>query len=167
MKLINATQNNFGSVKDIVHFTINHDYPKYYPQGAVDFFIEHHSDENIKDAIGKKEVYLLTNENIFVGTASVKGNEICRLFVLPQYQGRGYGTYIMNDLEDLLFRSFDEITLDASMPAYTMYIHRGYIPISHEKILTGKGHYLCYHKMSYTREPSKHNAIDTLTKLDK
>lgn len=28
---------------------------------------------------------------MIVGTGSIRGNEICRLFILPEYQGKGYG----------------------------------------------------------------------------
>ncbi|PRR82037.1 GNAT family N-acetyltransferase [Clostridium vincentii] len=152
MELIKATQKHFNIVKDIVCNTINDIYPNYYPKGAVDFFLTHHSDENIKNAIQKNEIYLLLEGNNFVGTGSVKENEVCRLFVLPQYQGKGYGHKIMDILENLLFKSFDEVTLAASFPAYNMYIKRGYFPIDYHKILTENGDYLCYHVMKRIRQ---------------
>lgn len=155
MELIKARQEHFSIVKNIVNNTINHIYPNYYPEGAVEFFLSHHSDENIKNAIERKEVYLLLEKNNFIGTGSIKENEICRLFVLPQYQGQGYGTKIMDTLEKLLFESFDEVKLDASFPAYDMYIKRGYIPTAYNKILTEKGHYLCYHVMKYICKKEK------------
>ncbi len=27
-----------------------------------------------------------------IGTGSIRKNEICRLFILPEYQGKGYGS---------------------------------------------------------------------------
>ena len=149
MELIKATQDDFRVVKNIVHNTIKDIYPNYYPKGAVEFFLSHHSDENIKNAIEEKEIYLLLEKNNFIGTGSIKENEICRLFVLPEYQGKGYGTKIMDALEEILFESFNEIKLAASFPAYDMYIKRGYAPSVYNKILTEKGHYLCYHEMIY------------------
>lgn len=147
MELIKATLVEFDIVKNIVHQTIKEIYPNYYPKGTVDFFLNHHSDENIKSAIERKEVYLLLNGNTFVGTGSVRENELCRLFVLPQYQGQGYGTEIMDLLEGFLLQIFDKLKLDASLPAYNIYIKRGYIPIEFHKILTKNGNYLCYHLM--------------------
>ncbi len=49
--------------------------------------------ENILKDIKKNRVflYLDTSQNA-IGTVTVKGNEICRLFVLPAYQGKGFGT---------------------------------------------------------------------------
>lgn len=152
MDLIKATQEHLDITRDIIHNAINYIYPNYYPKGAVDFFLAHHSDEKVKNAIDRNEIYLFLQGNDFVGTGSVKENEICRLFVLPQYQGQGYGTKIMDILEKLLFKSFDEVKLDASFPAYNMYIKRGYVPTEFHKILTENGHYLCYHVMKRIRE---------------
>lgn len=71
MELIKATQDDFRVVKNIVHNTIKDIYPNYYPKGAVEFFLSHHSDENIKNAIEEKEIYLLLEKNNFIGTGSI------------------------------------------------------------------------------------------------
>ena len=42
-----AEEKDFNAVKKIARETIMEIYPKYYPHGAVRFFAEHHSDENI------------------------------------------------------------------------------------------------------------------------
>ena len=66
-------------------------YPMYYPHGAVLFFSEHHSDENIMRDIRTGIVYLLiSGEGIPVGTVTLTNNEIDRLFVLPSFQHKGY-----------------------------------------------------------------------------
>ena len=45
IKIAEASQ--LGIVKDIAHRTIKAVYPRYYPAGAVDFFLAYHSDEHI------------------------------------------------------------------------------------------------------------------------
>jgi GNAT superfamily N-acetyltransferase len=145
MKMIEASYEHFDIVKAIVRKTIETIYPKYYPQGAVDFFLHHHSDEAIKKAIVDKSVFLIQIDDTFVGTGSVNRNSINRLFVLPQYQVNGYGTAMMNELEKLIFKDYSKVILDASFPAFEMYVHRGYLPIEYHKIETENGHYLCYH----------------------
>ena len=42
-----AEEKDFNVVKKIARETIMEIYPMYYPHGAVLFFAEHHSDENI------------------------------------------------------------------------------------------------------------------------
>lgn len=147
MKLIKAFDQHFDITRWIIKNTIQTIYPYYYPKGAVDFFIAHHSDEAIKTAIIHGEIYLIQNNNKIVGTGSIVRNEIKRLFVLPQYQGKGYGTVMMNELEKSIFNNYTEIRLDASLPAYEMYVRRGYVPIEYHRIKTENGHYLCYHIM--------------------
>lgn len=147
MRIVKASDEHINIVKSIVKKTIETTYPNYYPQGAVEFFLRHHSDDAIKKAIINESVYLIQAEDEFIGTGSINGNEINRLFVLPQYQGHGYGTALMNELEKIVFYSYSEIVLDASLPAYEMYVHRGYMPVKYHKIKTENGHYLCYHVM--------------------
>ena len=95
MSIRQAVLTDLNTVKNISELTISEIYPHYYPKGAVDFFLEHHSEENILDDIKKNRVFLCldTSQNI-IGTITVKGNEICRLFVLPDYQSKGFGTEV-------------------------------------------------------------------------
>ena len=82
-----------------------------------------------------------------VGTGSIRGNEICRLFILPEHQAKGYGNRLMDFLEDMVFRKYQAVHIDASFPAESMYLKRGYRIKTYEKIETGGGDYLCYHTM--------------------
>ena len=59
MDIIKADKNSFEDVKKITHTTIMEIYPKYYPLGAVEFFLKHHSDESIVNDIEDGKVYLL------------------------------------------------------------------------------------------------------------
>lgn len=153
MELIKASVEHFDTTKWIVKNTIETIYPNYYPKGAVDFFLCHHSDDAIKKAILSGEVYLIQYEDKIVGTGSIVENEIKRLFVLPQFQGKGCGTAMMNELEKIIFSNYTEIFLDASLPAYEMYVHRRYVPIEYHRIQTENGHYLCYHVMKKSNSP--------------
>ena len=86
-----AEEKDFDDVKKITRETIMEIYPMYYPHGAVLFFSEHHSDENIMRDIRTGIVYLLiSGEGIPVGTVTLTNNEIDRLFVLPSFQHKGY-----------------------------------------------------------------------------
>ena len=91
-----AQQSEIDIVKDITHTTIKEIYPHYYSNGAVAFFLNHHNDENIENDISSDCVFLCYDkEHKAVGTVTIKKNEICRLFVLPQYQGNGYGKVLL------------------------------------------------------------------------
>ena len=89
MKIVTANINDFDDVRWITETTITAVYPHYYPAGAVEFFCRHHSDDKIKADIDAGCVYLLEDEGRIVGTVTVSGNHINRLFVLPECQHKG------------------------------------------------------------------------------
>ena len=142
-----ATTSDFAIVKNIVHTTIQAIYPHYYPMGVVDFFLNHHSDKNILRGLDTETVLLLCVQGTFVGTGTAKGNEICRMFVLPEHQGLGYGTAIITELEKIIGRTHSQIRLDSSLPAFQMYLSRGYCSAKYEKIVTPNKDVLCFHVM--------------------
>ncbi len=148
MTITKATPSDLETVKIITVKTINAVYPHYYPSGAVDFFLSHHNDRNILTDIEKENVYILNDaDNMAVGTVTVKDNEICRLFVLPEYQGKGYGRELLNFAEKKISEKYSSIVLDASLPAKAIYLKKGYIPTNNHTIRTENGDYLCYDVM--------------------
>lgn len=145
-----ASAKQFDTVREITHKTINEIYPKYYPTGAVKFFIVHHNDNNILTDINNGNVYLLNVDDKDVGTVTVKDNEILRLFVLPQYQHKGFGRELLDFAEELISRNFCEILIDASLAAKKIYKLRGYIETEYNQIETKNGDILCYDIMKKT-----------------
>lgn len=145
MSIRKAELSDFDTVKEITAATISEIYPDYYPKGAIDFFLEHHSDDNITNDIKENKVFLcLNSEQMPVGTVTIKENEICRLFVLPNYQGSGYGRELLDYAEKEISAEFAEILIDASLPAKSIYLKRGYRETEYRVIKTKYGNYLCY-----------------------
>ena len=148
MGIKKAALSDCSIIKKISETTILDVYPHYYPKGAVDFFLEHHSEENIKNDILKNQVFLWADEDQDIaGTVTIKKNEICRLFVLPVYQGRGYGKELLDYAEKMIFKNYAEIILAASFPAKTLYQKRGYQEKEYHVIETKEDDYLCYDVM--------------------
>ena len=81
---------------------------------------------------------LLDGEKL-VGTGSREDNHITRVFVLPEYQGRGYGRYILDRLEEAVAKNYDTVQLDASLPAARLYERRGYHTVEHQSEETASG----------------------------
>ena len=142
-----AKETDFDSVKNITQMTIWSVYPKYYPSGAVHFFSDHHSDDRIKADIDAGDVYLLEVDGNGIGTVTVADDEINRLFVLPEFQHRGYGKELMDFAEEMIRGKHDHIILDASLPAKQIYLKRGYVTTKYNMIETENGDYLCYDVM--------------------
>lgn len=139
-----AKKTDFDSVKNITQTTIWSVYPKYYPRGAVQFFSDYHSDERIKADIDAGDVYLIEADGTEIGTVTIADNEINRLFVLPEFQHRGYGKKLIDFAEEMIRGEYDHVILDASLPAKQMYLKRGYAASKYNMIETESGDYLCF-----------------------
>ena len=146
--IVKAELNDTGIVRKITEDTIKAVYPHYYPEGAVKFFLDHHSSEHIaKDIIEGNVWLMLTDEGKPAGTITVNGCEINRLFVLPEYQGKGYGKALLDHAEKLIAAEHQVIKLSASFPAKNIYLKRGYFSTGFFIIDTENGDKLCYDYM--------------------
>lgn len=89
----------------------------------------------------------MTKNNQLIGTGSHKDNHITRVYVSPVFQQQGYGSYIMQILENEIALHYDTVYLDASLPASHMYENRGYVTTKHEKWNVKNGGVLVYEIM--------------------
>lgn len=148
MEYIKATESDTEEIFMIVQDTIRTIYPLYYPKEVVDFFCELHCKENISKDIKEGCVGSLREDNRIVGTGCYKEDHITRVYVKPEYQGRGYGSYIMQCLENEIRAKHDIAYLDASLPASRLYEKRGYQTVKHEKWDVENGRILVYEIMA-------------------
>lgn len=156
MQIIKATQEHLELVKEITHKTISEIYPYYYPKGVVDFFLAHHKAENILKDIDAGIVYLAMDEGKGIGTVTLRGNEICRLFVCPEYQHQGVGRQLLDFAEGLIGEKYSEIMIDSSLPAKLLYSKRGYTTVETHTIMAENDDVLVYDVMkknSNTNQP--------------
>lgn len=126
-----AKKENLEQVYALVQETIKSVYPKYYLPEIVEMFCEYHSREHVLQDILARNTYILLQGETIVGTGTRQENHITRVYVLPRFQGKGYGTYIMNRLEELIKKQYDTIDIDASLPACRLYAHLGYETTDH------------------------------------
>lgn len=148
MSIQQADKEHLNIIKTIVISTIKEIYPRYYPRGAVDFFLSHHHEEAIAQDVQAGSVFLICDhERQAVGTVTMKANEICRLFVLPQYQNQGFGRQLLDFAEARISGGYNTAILDASLPAKAIYLKRGYLEIETHSIETESGDFLCYDVM--------------------
>ena len=89
--------------------------------------------ERILEDVKQGSVWVLMENNKIIGTGSCEKNHITRVYVLPQYQRRGYGSYIMQKLEEVIAQNYKKAVLDASLPACRMYEKRGYRTAEHRQ----------------------------------
>ena len=118
------------NVKDLVYQTIDCCYPDFYCQEAVKFFKQwHHDDKILKDATEGYTIILEQGGRI-IGTGTIVGNEIVRVFVESAFQKRGFGKLIMHKLEEkALSQDINIVKLDASLPSKKFYDLLGYVTL--------------------------------------
>ena len=131
----------------MVQNTIKTIYPKYYPAEVLDFFSEHHSMEVIANDIENGNVSVLKIAENIVATGSFMENRITRIYVLPEYQKKGYGTFIIKTIENQIGKKYDRAYSDASLPAAGLYEKLGFSTIKHERYPVENGVILAYEVM--------------------
>ncbi len=138
----------FDQVYKVVHETIGHVYPNYYPLGVVNFFHIYHRKENMHEDLPKGVTYVVFHNKEIVATGSAVENEIKRMFVLPNYQGKKYGKILLAKLEESVKENgFNTAELDASLGAYDFYKKHGYSQTDYRFIDSDNNHKLCYFRM--------------------
>ena len=139
----NYEKKDLEQLKSIVHTTIKESYANAYPQEAIEYFLEHHSKENMERDIPKGSTFMIELEGKIIGSGSIVGDEIKRVFVLPRYQGKGFGKKIMARIEGTaLSNGIKKVKLCASLPSKDFYLALGYrvvrfthLPVSNRKKL--------------------------------
>lgn len=121
----------------LVERTVREVYPKYYSGDIVDFFCILHGRERMKAEIEAERAWQLLCDGRLVGTGNHDGNHITGVYVLPVEQGRGFGSYIMEKLEQEIRKKSDRAILDASAPAESFYEHRGYRVVERKTLSMG------------------------------
>lgn len=148
MSIKQAALSDLRTVRNISEVTISEIYPHYYPKGAVDYFLSHHSEKNILNDLKMNRVFLCSDiSGHVVGTVTISENEICRLFVLPACQGLGYGSEMLDFAEKMILSQYSRIVLAASLPAKKLYLKRGYKDVEFNVIPAGESDFLAYDVM--------------------
>ena len=133
MQFIKAEPKDLDSVYEIVSETVKQTYIECYNQEIVDFFLRIHSKDNIERDIKEHSMYLIKDNGQLVGTGCAKNNEIARVYILPEYHGRGLGTGIMDLLESEISKKYKSVTLSPSLIAVDFYKRRGYYYTKHDE----------------------------------
>jgi GNAT superfamily N-acetyltransferase len=125
--------------------TIDESYSNVYPDRAVQFFKQFHSEDNILERSQVGEILIIEEDGIFVATGTLVENEILGVFVKADRQGKGYGKEIMNALENRAkTKGYSEITLSISLPSRNFYENLGYEILDERSIDVGENQYLYF-----------------------
>ncbi len=139
------------AVKALVYQTIAVCYPGHYCAEAVRFFVDYHSEEAILRDAQNGRTIVLDKASRTLGTGTLVGDEIKRVFVSPAFQKRGWGRRIMQHLEETAaLAGVEVVRLDASLPAKTFYDRLGYTTVEPAFLPVENGRRLDFFRMQKT-----------------
>jgi GNAT superfamily N-acetyltransferase len=139
------------TVKSLIQRTIDACYSDVYCKEAVRFFKDWHCDDRILNDAKEGYTIVVQKNNELVGTGTIVGDEIRRVFVEPAFQKQGFGKVIMRKLEaKALALRIHLVKLDASIPSKRFYDSLGYATLE-ETFLEVENHKrLDFYKMQKT-----------------
>ena len=138
--------------------TIDASYIIAYPSSAICRFKKNHTKTRLVE--GAKEGYMVVLERggRIVGTGTLMGNKITRVYVAVAEQGRGFGKKIMKALEQHARDSgLESVFLNSSIVAKGFYKHVGYTVEAQKSVEMDDGEQLEYFHMvkSLEANPAK------------
>lgn len=136
------------AIKALVDHTIDVCYTHTYPQEAVRFFKDWHSNEKILGDSRDGYTIVLEQNGRVIGAGTLVGDEIKRVFVEPILQKQGFGKIIMCKLEEKAGSlGVAAVKLDASLPSKTFYDLLGYTTLEKAFREVENNQRLHYYKM--------------------
>jgi GNAT superfamily N-acetyltransferase len=139
---------DLAALKSLVHKTIAMCYPSHYCREAVRFFVNYHDEEAILRDAEKGHTIVLDKAGRILGTGTVVGDEIKRVFVDPTFQRQGFGRRIVQHLEEAAaLQGAKTVKLDASLPSKAFYDRLGYATVEAAFLPVENGRRLDFFKM--------------------
>ncbi len=68
---------------------------------VINAVIKNFSTEQIAAKMKQRKIFVITNKNYIIGTASLEGDLVRTVFVLPSKQGKNAGSLLMHYLEEV------------------------------------------------------------------
>ena len=118
---------DLDEVHALIARTIEASYEGVYCRTAIDHFHEHHARDEIVNDAAEGCTIVLEADGCIVGTGTLVGAYIGRMYVAPERQGKGLGGRILDALESRARAGgVETVDLAASIPARPFYQRRGY-----------------------------------------
>jgi len=139
---------DLDTVRGLIQNTIDVCYLDVYSKEAVRFFKDWHCDENVLKDANEGHTIVLEKDSRIIGTGTIVGDEIKRVFVEPAFQKNGFGKVVMQKLEEkALSAGIGVVKLDATLMSKKFYDSLGYVILEETFLEVENGKRLDYYKM--------------------
>jgi GNAT superfamily N-acetyltransferase len=139
------------ALKSLIHRTIATCYPGHYGPEAVRLFVNYHEEGAILRDAEEGRAVVLDKAGRILGTGTLVGDEIKRVFVDPVFQRQGWGRLIIQHIEEAAaLLKIKTVRLDASLPSKAFYDRLGYVTVEATFLPVANGRRLDFFKMQKT-----------------
>jgi GNAT superfamily N-acetyltransferase len=140
---------DLGMVKLLIDETIEASY-RNYPKEFLEYWIgDYHSEENILKDARNGLILVAVCDKKNVGTGTLVGSEIQRIFVCPQYQRKGIGKLVMKGLErQAKAQRIESVNLTSTATSKKFYDALGYSAMESRIFSIESGREIGYHRMT-------------------
>ena len=148
IKIRRFRKTDLADVRNLIYKTIDTCYADFYCVEAINFFKDWHNDQKILKNAKEGYTIVVEKDNQIIGTGTIVGDEIMRVFVDPVFQKREFGKLIMRQLEQkAVSTGINVVKLDASLPSKKFYELLDYIVLEETFVEVENNERLDYFKM--------------------
>ncbi len=157
-------QTDATDLLSLIGRTIDACYPPHYVAEVVTFFKDYHDEQALVHDAELGHTVVLERAGRLVGTGTLLGDEVRRVFVDPACQKQGLGRLLMRKLEQqAASRGIGAVRLDASLPAVAFYEDLGYVIFEESVLEVANGKKLRYYKMQKRLKSKVHGEQMNIT----
>ncbi len=136
------------ALKTLIDRTVDACYPGHYCPAAVRFFKDYHDEQAILKDARAGHTIVLTEAGQIIGTGTLVGDEIKRVFLDPRLHRQDAGRLIMHRLEEeAAAAAVATVMLDASLPSKGFYDKLNYVTVEKTFLPLANGQRLDFFKM--------------------
>ena len=163
MAIEKFNKSEIDELYNLIVNTINISYFSYYPEEAISSFIDYSNKENILLDSANDIVVVIKEDNKIVATGTLKNTHIKRVFVHPDFQGKGYGKQIMAYLEQkAIDNGLKLVELHSSLFAKRFYDTLGYKMFKLGKVIVDNDERLYFQRMAKRLSQNVQNNQDEI-----
>lgn len=128
-----ATPKDADAISHVIVQTLRKTNAKDYSSTIIDNVVSNFSVEKVLSQINNRQVFVALLQGKIVGTASLEGEKVRSVFVLPERQKQNIGTSLMNHIEEVAkIQNISSLMVSSSITAEAFYKKLGYLAVRNE-----------------------------------
>lgn len=127
MNIRKATKKDANDIVDIIRETVSITHKNLYSKDNIQNILNNYRLERVIHFIDSYDYFVAEEGGDIVGCVLAKEGKMRSLYVLPSFEGKGFGRKLLEVAEECTRKNgFKEIWLWSSLVSYDFYVHMGY-----------------------------------------